>query len=433
MKKLPLLGIAFIINIFFFLSGCSKSGSNPQPPNNGGSTLSITSLDVNSGPYYTRVTITGTGFSATPSENQVAFNGHPATLEAILSSTSIVADVPLAAGTGNVTITVNGKTATGPAFTYQTAEVVTFVAGGYNTFGFADGIGSKASFSQPTGLASDGSGNIYVADEGNNRIRKITPSGTVTTIAGTGQEGHLDGAALSATFAKPHALTVDASGNIYIADMSNSLIRKLSTDGQVSTLAGNILSNQPVDGTGSAASFGRPMGIVVDALGNLFVADQGASRIRKVTQAGAVTTVYAGNSINPYSLVLNKDGDIIITDATGNNLNKITQSGSYSEFAGSNTIIGGELDGTGNAASFYGPNGLAIDGTGNIYVIDRGYGLIRKVTPTAVVTTLGGRNAINQYGPLATISFVAVGGITIDPSGNIYIIANNEIRKISVQ
>jgi len=432
MRKLPLLKIALCLSVVFSLSSCSKSGSNPQPKDNG-STLSITSLDVNSGPYYTRVTITGTGFSATPSEDKVAFNGHPATLEAILSSTSIVADVPLAAGTGNVTITVNGKTATGPVFTYQTAEVVTYVAGGYNTFGSADGAGNKSSFNQPTGLASDASGNIYVADEGNNLIRKITPDGIVTTIAGTGHQGHQDGPALSASFSGPHALAVDASGIIYIADQFNSLIRKLTPDGQVSTLAGNILINQPVDGTGSSAGFGRPLGIVVDDSGNLFVADQGAGRIRKVTQAGVVTTVYAGNSIAPYSLVLDKGGNIIITDETANNLAKITQSGVYSGFAGGSSIIGGSTDGTGNAAGFYGPNGLAIDGNGNIYVLDRGNGLIRKVTPAAVVTTLGGRDAINQYGPLATISFMAIDGITIDPSGNIYIIANNEIRKISLQ
>lgn len=431
MKKVYFLQTAVILISIFFFSACSKgeSNSNPQPT---GTTLAITSLDVNSGPYTTRVTITGKGFSTTPSEDQVSFNGHSAVLEAI-SSTQIVADVPLAAGTGNVTITVNGKTATGPVFTYQTAEVVTFVAGGYNTVGSADGAGSKASFFQPTGLASDASGNIYVADQGNNLIRKITPDGTVTTIAGTGHQGHQDGPALSASFSKPHALAVDASGVIFIADSFNGLIRKITPDGQVSTLAGNISSNQPVDGTGTAATFGRPMGIALDASGNLFVADQGGSRIRKVTQAGVVTTVYSGNSINPYSLVLDKDGNIIITDATGNNLDKITQSGVYSEFAGSNTIIGGSLDGTGNAASFYSPNGLAIDPNGIIYVIDRGNGWIRKVTPTAVVTTFGGRNPINQYGPLATASFVAVEGITIDPTGNIYIIANNEIRKISVQ
>lgn len=431
MKKLLLLEIALTLGTFFSISGCSKSGSNPHPSNNY-ITLSVTSLDVNSGPYYTRVTITGTGFSTDHTQDQVFFNGHAATLEAV-SATTIIADVPLAAGTGNLTVTVNGKTATGPVFTYQTAQVVSFVAGRFNTTGSADGLGGSATFSQPTGLASDATGNIYVADEGNNLIRKITPDGTVTTVAGTGHQGSQDGPALSASFSGPHALVVDASGIVYIADRLNRLIRKLTPDGQVSTLAGNISINQAVDGSGSAASFGGPLGLALDASGNLFVADQGAGLIRKVTPAGVVTTVYSGNSINPYSLVIDKDGNIIITEATGNNLDKITQGGVFSVFAGSNSIIGGSIDGTGSAAGFYRPNGLAIDANGIIYVVDSGNNWIRRVTPTAVVTTFGGRSPINPYGALASVSFIGVNGITLDPTGNIYIIANNEIRKISVQ
>jgi len=432
MKKLPLLEIALCLSVVFSLSGCSKSGSNPNPKDNG-STLSITSLDVNSGSYYTRVTITGTGFSETPSEDKVAFNGHPATLEAVLSPTSIIADVPLAAGTGNVTITVNGKTATGPVFTYQPSEVVTTVAGEFNTTGKADGVGNKASFTSSEGLVTDALGNIYVADAGNNKIRKITPDGTVTTFAGTGAMGYQDGPALSATFAQPYALAFDASGNMYVADKLNELIRKITPDGQVSTLAGSPSAVNAVDGTGSAAGFESPVSIAVDALGNIFVADQSAGRIRKVTQGGVVTTLHVGNSINPYSLVLDKSQDIIFTDATSNDIDKITQNGVFSDFAGNSSIIGGSVDGTGTAAGFYDPNGLAIDGDGNIYVIDRGNELIRKITPAGVVTTIGGRNPLNPYGPVATASFTAVKAITVDKSGNIYFIANNEIRKISVQ
>ena len=424
MKKLPLLELVVTLSIVFSLLSCSKSGSNPQTTNNS-NTPSITSLDVNTGPYNTRVTITGKGFSSVASEDQIFFNGHAATLETAGATTII---------TGNVTVTVNGKTVAGPVFTYQVAEVVTSVAGGFNAIGSADGIGSKASFNQPSGLVTDASGNVYVADEGNNRIRKITPDGIVTTIAGTGQQGHQDGSALSASFSKPHGLAIDTSGNIYIADTFNGLIRKISSSGNVTTLAGNIGSNQPVDGTGTAASFSRPTGIAIDASGNLFVADQGAGQIRKVTQAGVVTTIYSGpSSINPYSLVLDKDGNIIITDDTDNDVEKITQGGTLTVFAGNSSIIGGEIDGIGSGAGFRGPNGLTIDGSGNIYVIDQGNSLIRKITPTAVVTTIGGRNPIYPYGTLTAISFQAVEGITVDPSGNIYIIANNEIRKISTQ
>jgi sugar lactone lactonase YvrE len=200
----------------------------------------------------------------------------------------------------------------------------------------------------------------------------------------------------------------------------------------VSTLAGNG-HNQATDGTGAAASFGRPLGLAIDGSGNLFVADQGSESIRKVTPSGIVTTIYRSTDIDPYQLVLDKTGNIYVADVSANKIKKVTQNGVSTTFAGSGEIIGGALDGTGSGASFLHPSGLTIDGSGNLLVLDSGNGLIRQITPAAVVTTFGGRNGSNLYGPITTASFSGVEGITVDGSGNIYLTVQNEIRKISMQ
>jgi sugar lactone lactonase YvrE len=329
-------------------------------------------------------------------------------------------------------VTVNGSTATGPVFTYQVALVVTSVAGANLTFGSADGKGAAASFNQPNGLTTDAAGNVYVADEGNNLIRKITPDGTVSTLAGSGQSGHADGTGSAASFGKPAGVAVDASGNIYVADSFNYLIRKVTPSGVVSTIAGNS-SNQPANGQGTAASFSRPLDVAVDGSGNIFVADQGAGQIRKITSSGLVTTVYGGNSLDPYQLAVDKSGNIYAADGTGNNIKKITQSGVMTIFAGNNNIIGGDIDGTGTGAAFYMPLGLTIDGNGNLFVVDSGNGLIREITPAAVVTTIGGRSPVNQYGPVTQAVLSGVQGIAVDANGSIYFTYGNEIRKISMQ
>jgi sugar lactone lactonase YvrE len=163
---------------------------------------------------------------------------------------------------------------------------VTTLAGS-GTAGFADGTGAAASFRQAYGIATDTAGNVYVADSGNNRIRKITPGGVVTTLAGSGQIGATDGAGSSASFSVPGGLTVDSDGNVYVADTGNSLLRKITPAGVVSTLAGQpgVLGAQ--NGIGAAATFKQPYGVTVDAGGNLYVADTFGNLIRKVTPVRA--------------------------------------------------------------------------------------------------------------------------------------------------
>jgi secreted PhoX family phosphatase len=209
------------------------------------------------------------------------------------------------------------------------AGVVTTLAGVAGGFGSADGTGRTAGFGSPNGIAIDGAGNLYVADEGNHTIRKVTPAGVVTTLAGSaGMRGSADGTGAAARFNFPAAVGTDASGNVYVADEGNFTIRKITPAGAVTTLAGAVGMQGSVDDTGSAARFHVPVGIAVDATGNVFVADYGSHSIRKVTPAGVVTTL-AGSA-----------------------------------------FVSGSADGTGPDARFNRPTGVAVDGAGNVLVTD---------------------------------------------------------------
>ena len=241
------------------------------------------------------------------------------------------------------------------------------------------------------GWTVDGDGNLYVADTYNNTIRKVTPAGVVTTVAGSGSYGSDDGTGTAASFANPVGVAVDGDGNLYVADTNNNTIRKVTPAGVVTTFAGSG-SYGSDDGTGTAASFNKPQGVVFGGDGNLYVADTYNNTIRKVTPAGEVTT-----------------------------------------FAGSGSS--GSDDGTGTAASFNEPVGVAVDGDGNLYVADARNRTIRKVTPAGEVTTLAGsagsQGSINGIGPAAR--FVYPTGVAFGGDGNLYVADSNDskIRKVT--
>jgi hypothetical protein len=277
------------------------------------------------------------------------------------------------------------------------AGVVTTFAGSGNSLieynrGSTDGTGAAASFNFPSGVAVDGSGNVYVADSYNDKIRKITPAAVVTTFAGSGSEGSADGTGTAATFTGPSDVAVDGSGNVYVADAGNDLIRKITSAGVVTTLAGSGSAGS-ADGTGTAASFDGPSGVAVDGSGNVYVADAGNNLIRKITSAGVVTTL-AGRTSR------------------------------------------GSTDGTGTAASFWSPRGVAVDGSGNVYVGDYTNSLIRKITSAGVVTTLAGSvltvGSADGTGKAALFNYPS--GVALDGSGNLYVADsyNHEIRKVTI-
>ena len=405
----------------------------------------ISSISVNSGPYNTVVIITGTGFDTTPANDKVSFNGKAAIVSAA-TATQITVAVPLGAGTGNITLSVNNLTPiSGPLFTYQYTPMVTWLAGNA-TQGSANGTGTSATFNYPTGVTADAAGNVYVADYGNNLIRKITSAGVVTTFAGSGNQALTDGTGTSASFFFPYGVAADAAGNVYVADYGTNAIRKITVAGVVTTLAGSGASGS-ANGTGAAASFRGPSSVAVDAAGNIYVADLHNHLIRKITTAGVVTTLAGSGTAGstdgtgtsasfnyPSGVAVDAAGNIYVADSGNNLIRKITSLGVVTTFAGNGTA--GSANGTGTSASFNNPAGVAVDATGNLYVADYLNNLIRKITAAGVVTTFAGtgtRGAANGIG--ASASFNGPMNVAVDVASNVYVADsyNHLIREIALK
>lgn len=371
------------------------------------------------------------------------------------------------------------------------AGAVTTLAG-TGTRTFANGTGTAAGFEYPTGLTVDSSGNVYVVESRGSRIRKITSAAVVTTLAGSGSDGYVEGTGTAARFGKPHGVAVDGSGNLYIGDTLNQRLRKVTSSGVVTTLAGSVssavASGAPLytthglavdssgnvyvtdmrgmrickvsstgattdlagsgspsfaDGTGAGASFSRPHDVVIDVSGNVYVADTANNSIRKITAAGVVTT-FAGNGTwgyvdatgtaarfrKPHGLVFDGSGNLYVTDTASNMIRKVTTAGVVTTLAGSGPA--GNADGTGAGATFSHPQGIAIDASGNLYVAD-GSHRIRKVTSGGTVTTLAGSTQGYVDGTGSAAQFGALAGIAADASGNVYVVdtGSSVIRKIT--
>jgi len=322
------------------------------------------------------------------------------------------------------------------------AQVVTTLAGSGSP-GSADGTGMAASFNYPTGVAVDGSGNLYVADTDNHKIRKITPAGVVTTLAGSGSPGSQDGTGTAASFNSPYGVAVGAGGNVYVGDTGNNKIRKITPGGVVTTFAGSGSPGEQ-DGTGTAATFYGPAGLAVDDGGNVFVADAFGNTVRKITSGGVVTTLAGSGTVGdddgtgaaasfngPAGLAVDTGGNVYVADALNNKIRKITSGGVVTTFAGSGAQ--GAAEGTGTAASFFLPSGIALDAAGNSYVADVGNSKIRKVTSAGVVSTWAGSGQPgNADGTGASASFAGPSSVASDTLGTLYVtdLANNNVRKI---
>jgi sugar lactone lactonase YvrE len=322
------------------------------------------------------------------------------------------------------------------------------LAGQPGVAGSVAGSGSQAQFRLPNGVASDASGNLYVADTANNAIRKITPDGVVSTLAGNAaSHGSTDGPGGEARFLAPFGLAVDGDDNVYVADTFNNLIRKITPDGVVSTLAGQAGHPGSTDGNGLLARFRNPWGIAVDVQGNLVVADMSNDTIRKITPAGVVSTLAGQPGASgyvdgpggqarfnaPYSVAVDNAGNIYVSDSANDAIRKITSGGVVSTLAGLPGYAG-HTDGSGDNARFWNPQGLAVDEDGNILVADTGNNAIRKITPGGVVTTVAGSadSGSDPGSPAAKIHLNSPGGVTVDRSGNIYVAdtGNQVIRKL---
>ena len=258
--------------------------------------------------------------------------------------------------------------------------VVSTFAGTALSSGKTDGTGAAARFKNPRGVAVDSSDNVYVGDTSNHTIRKITPDGVVSTFAGTAEiSGNADGPGTAASFTYPNGVAVDSSGNVYVADTYNHTIRKITPDGVVTTLAGTAGSSGSDDGT-ATARFNRPYGVAVDSSDNVYVADYNNNTIRKITAGGVVSTLAgtAGSSGSddgtatarfnrPYGVAVDSSNNVYVADTYNNTIRKITAGGVVSTLAGSAGIPGID-DGTGLDARFRRPVGVAVDSSDNVYV-----------------------------------------------------------------
>jgi len=363
--------------------------------------------------------------------------------------------------TAVVVLTVLAACVNTPSQAEKAVIVSTFAGSGptgvFNKGSFADGVRSSARFNKPHGIAIDMAGNLYVADTVNHSIRKITPNGEVSTLAGSVQ-GFANGQGENARFNFPNGITIDVAGNLYVADTGNHRIRKITPNGKVSTLAGSDEFGF-ADGQGSHAQFKVPTDIVIDAMGNLYVADSANHRIRKITPNGEVSTFAGGGPIlhfdigsfpdgqgsaalfnQPSGIAIDAAGNLYVTETVKHRIRKITPKGEVTTLAGGES---GFADGQGSVARFHWPSGIAIDAAGNLYVADKDNHRIRKITPNGEVSTLAGSSEKGKYhgyiggfadGEGSNALFDGPHGITIDAAGNLYVADkdNHRIRKIVI-
>jgi sugar lactone lactonase YvrE len=319
---------------------------------------------------------------------------------------------------------------------------------GKGNYGSNDGIASAAKFLDPDGITVDRNGIIYVSDRSNNTIRRITPAGEVTTLAGkAGVPGSADGPGADARFNYPRGLTTNAAGDVFVSDKQNFTIRKITSAGIVSTVAGLAGSSGSQNGVGSAARFVSPADVVADSSGVLYVAELTGNKIRRIALDGMVTT-YAPGSVwattpfvpdsspgTPIALAMQPDSTLLVILYNANNIIKLLPDNSQAKLAGSATYSSGSADGLGTAASFYRPVGIAADAAGNAYVADTPNCTIRKITPNGWVSTIGGTLRCKGQGEGigAAAWFNDPTSIAVGPDGAIYVankFGNNIVKGI---
>lgn len=329
---------------------------------------------------------------------------------------------------------------------------------GSGTFGAGSigdgGVASAAQLFFPNSVATDRMGNLYIADSNNHRVRKIASDGTISTVAGQGIGGYGGdgGAATAAQLAFPKSIAFDSAGNVYIADWGNNRIRKIASDGTISTVAGNGTSGYSGDGgLATAAQLNYPSGVAVDGVGNLYIADSHNNRIRKVDGNGILSTV-AGNGIsgfsgdggvaalaqlsNPSGIVTDSAGDLYIADSGNNRVRKVAIDKTIATVAGDGAKGYSGDGGIANEAQLTLPTGVAVDTAGNLYIADSGNYRIRKVAVNSMISTVAGNGSpgySGNNGPAVDGQLNNPTGVAVDAAGKIYIADsfNHAIREVS--
>jgi len=357
-----------------------------------------------------------------------------------MRSVRLTAAVTLLAALGGCKLSVPEE----PKPLAEVAPVVLFTGYHWKTLvgcpgslGNIDGKGAEALFNRPTGIALDRHKNLTVSDNFSHVVRTVAADGTVRTLAGkAGTQGFADGKGAAALFSGPAGLARDACGDVFVADAGNHAIRKISPDGNVTTLAGAGGSAGSAGGVGSQARFSSPSDVAVDGDGNLFVADCGNHLIRRVTVKGEVTTLAGGADTagsddgfgewarfyNPSGVAVDSAGYVFVADTGNHTIRKIAPGGEVTTLAGK-AGAAGSVDGKGAAARFNGPAALWLDADNNLLVADRDNHMIRKITPSGVVTTLGGMpncmSCADGFGKEAL--FAKPSGITSGDDGILYV------------
>ena len=433
---------ALFVSILFF--ACSRSGDPNAPDLPTLNDITITSISPTHGPGNIIDTIIGKNFDRIPVVDSIVLNGRKLT---VLSRTAekIIIQIPSLAGSGNIDIWYQGQLLRGPVFNYDSLLMVTTLAGNAFEAASVDGQGLNARFNNPQGIAVDASGNIYVADS--NAIRKITPEGNVNTLAGalTGFGTYQDGTGAGARFSNTWGLAIGPDNYLYVGDHYNYRIRKVSLTSVVTTLAGQTWNTGPlggqIDGPLSVATFNSPTGIALDNQNNVYTADLYNNKIRKVTATGTVSS-YAGGDYyhygfldgpaatalfhEPHSVATDPSGNVYVSEWNPGRIRKISTTGNVSTLYGpiEPTITGPT---TGFQAS-----ALATDRDGNLFfAVTHG---IYKRTPdgTTVRYAAGGMGEID--GPAQIATYRKINGIAIDPrNGTMYITDRYRIRKLAWQ
>ena len=333
------------------------------------------------------------------------------------------------------------------------AQIISTVAG-TGTSGFSgDGAAAtSATLSSPGTSAVDASGNIYIADKNNNRIRKVSTAGIITTFAGKDTLGYSGdgGAATAAKLNAPLSVCFDAAGNLYIADFGNSLIRKVNTSGIISTVAGTTFGLAGDGAAATAAQINSPTDVAMDAAGNMYICDYGNSRIRKVNTAGIISTVagttagFAGDGgpatdaqlMNPNGMCVDAAGNIYIADLANVRIRKVDASGTISTIAGSATPGYTGDGGPATNANLGNPAFITTDGHGNVVFSDMPNQVIRKIDAAGTITTIAGSHMAGYSGDGGSATAATMNlptGVTYDASGNLYITCqgNNNVRKVT--
>ena len=334
---------------------------------------------------------------------------------------------------------------------------ITTVAGN-GPFNFCGdgGAATGACLANPSWVVLDGAGDLFIADQGNSRIRKVNSGGTITTVGGNGVAGFCGdgGPATSACLRNPFGVALDGAGNLFIADQSNQRIRKVDSGGTITTVAGNgVCAFLGDGGPATIARLCNPAGVALDGAGNLFIADQSNNRIRKVDTSGTIITASAGGNGSfsfcgdggpatsaclqkPFGVALDGAGNLFIADLNNNRIRKVDSSGTITTVAG-NDLCGFSGDGgPATSATLCNPTGVALDGAGNLFIADLNNQRIRKVDSGGTITTVAGNGSFNfcgDGGPATSACLRNPTGVVLDGQGNLFIAdrGNHRIRKVS--